>query len=104
MRIKTRGYKYPLNVADLWEMGKKEPVRTAHPRYRPPFNNRFRDERYPTPYGSMGARVPGEHRNEQHSSAVEAGWGGPNGPTPSRLIYTNCDRTPDTSLISWGLK
>lgn len=78
--------------------------RTAHPRYRPPFNNRFRDERYPTPYGSMGARVPGEHRNEQRSSAVEAGRGGPNGPTPSRLIYTNCDRTPDTSLISWGLK
>ncbi len=29
MRTKARGYKYPLNVADLWEMGKKEPVRYA---------------------------------------------------------------------------
>lgn len=29
MRIKARGYRYPLNVADLWEMGIKEPVRDA---------------------------------------------------------------------------
>lgn len=29
MTFKARGYKYPLNVADLWEMGMNEPVRAA---------------------------------------------------------------------------
>lgn len=62
------------------------------------------DKGFPTPYGSMGARVPGEHLNGHRTGTVKAGWGGPNGPTPSRLIYTNFSNTPDTSLISWGLK
>jgi len=78
--------------------------RTAHPRYRPPFNNRFRDERYPMPYGSMGARVPGEHQSEDRQVRSDGGCEGPEGRNPSRLIYTNFSNTPDTSLKLWGLK
>ncbi len=58
---------------------------------------------FPSSCGSMDKTGAGSYLNGHRKGTVKAGWGGPNGPTPSRLIYTNSHRTPDTSLIQRGL-
>ena len=54
---------------------------------------------FPSSCDSMDLNGAGSNLTEEPRTAGKAGWGGPNGPTPSRLIYTNFSNTPDPSLI-----